>query len=519
MRKKRDNPPAPGAAGTADRLSPGGRLLARNAVLSFGGQVVPLAVAFFVIPPLIRGLGTERFGILTFVWMVIGYFSLFDLGLGRATTKFVAEALGRGEKENLRSLVWTSFVFNLVLGILAGLLLAALTPLLTGHLLKIPARLSEEARHTFFLVSLCVPLLLVSSVMRGVLEAGQRFDLITRVQVPAGSMMVILPFAGMLLGFRLPGIALLLITARLVVASAYFLLCRRVFPVLREGFSYNHSYLRPLLSFGGWLTVSNIVGPFLTYLDRFMIGSVISMAAVAYYTAPYEILIRLMVFPTSLALVLFPAFSSIGTASKELIGRLYSRSIKYLILLMGPLVLIMILFAGQILRLWLGPDFAAKSTLVFQILAVGILLTPVQVSVSLIHGLGRPDIIAKFYIAELIFYVPLVWLLIRNAGISGAALAWVIRAAVDTLLLLVASGRLYHIGPRTFREHGLFKGVLTLAGLGVIFFLMSVSGLPVLAQAVAAFVFVAAFALVSWHYVLDARDRSLLGFGGHGHTS
>jgi O-antigen/teichoic acid export membrane protein len=509
VRKKRDNPPGLRPAGMPDHSSPGGRLLARNAVLNFSGQVIPLGVAFLVIPSLVRGLGTDRFGVLTFVWMVIGYFSLFDLGLGRATTKFVAETLAKGEKENLRSLVWTSFVFHLLLGILGGLLLAALTPLLTGHLLKIPPRISEEARQTFFLVSLCVPLILVSSVMRGVLEAGQRFDLITRVQVPAGSLMIILPFAGVVLGLRLPGIALLLIAARLAVASTYFFLCRRVFPVLREGFSYNPSYLRPLFSFGGWLTVSNIVGPFLTYLDRFMIGSLISMAAVAYYTAPYEILIRLMVFPTSLAMVLFPAFSSIGTTSKELIGRLYSRAIKYLLLLMGPIVLIMILFAGQILRLWLGPDFAEKSTLVFQVLAMGILLTPVQVSVSLIHGLGRPDITAKFYIAELILYVPLVWLLIRNAGISGAALAWVIRAAVDTLLLLIASGRLYHIGPRTLREHGLFRGIYMLAGLGVLFFLMSVSGLPVLAQALAASLCVIAFACISWLHVLDAQDRSL----------
>ncbi len=510
MRKTRANSSASPAIGQAEHPSPGGRLLARNAVLNFGGQIIPLGVAFFAIPPLVRGLGTERFGVLTFVWMVIGYFSLFDLGLGRATTKFVAGALGRGDGERLKSLVWTSFVFNLVLGILAGLVLAGLTPLLTGHLLKIPPRFSEEARQTFFIVSMCIPLLLVSSVMRGVLEAGQRFDLVTAVQVPSGSLVVILPFAGVVLGLRLPGIAILLILARLAVASAYFVLCLRVFPVLREGFSFDRSHMRPLFSFGGWLTVSNIVGPLLTYLDRFMIGSLISMAAVAYYTAPYEILIRLMVFPTSLAMVLFPAFSSIGTTSKELIGRLYSRSIKYLLLLMGPIVMLMILFAGQILRLWLGPDFAEKSTLVFQILAVGILLTPVQVSVSLIHGLGRPDITAKFYIAELLLYLPLVFLLIRGVGISGAAIAWVIRAAVDTLLLLIASGRLYHIGPRTLREHGLLRGVYVLAGLGGAFFLMSVSGLPVIAQAVAASLSIIAFAFFSWLYVLDVQDRSLL---------
>ncbi|MCI0403070.1 MAG: flippase, partial [Acidobacteria bacterium] len=49
------------------------------------------------IPPIIAGLGAERFGLLALAWAVLGYFNIFDLGLGRATTKFVAESLGRGE--------------------------------------------------------------------------------------------------------------------------------------------------------------------------------------------------------------------------------------------------------------------------------------------------------------------------------------------------------------------------------------------------------------------------------------
>lgn len=73
------------------RLLTGGTRLARNGVFNIIGQGVPLLAAFFAIPRLIHGLGTDRFGVLTLVWMVIGYFSLFDLGLGRALTQVVAE--------------------------------------------------------------------------------------------------------------------------------------------------------------------------------------------------------------------------------------------------------------------------------------------------------------------------------------------------------------------------------------------------------------------------------------------
>jgi len=72
-----------------------GTLLTRNWVLNLLGWVVPLSVALVAIPYVVRGLGAERFGVLSIASALLGYFGIFDLGLGRATTKFVAESLAR----------------------------------------------------------------------------------------------------------------------------------------------------------------------------------------------------------------------------------------------------------------------------------------------------------------------------------------------------------------------------------------------------------------------------------------
>ncbi len=73
-----------------------GRLLARNAVWNLIGNGAPMVVAVFCIPILIRGLGKDQFGVLALAWALIGYASLFDLGLGRAAraeyeAKYTAE--------------------------------------------------------------------------------------------------------------------------------------------------------------------------------------------------------------------------------------------------------------------------------------------------------------------------------------------------------------------------------------------------------------------------------------------
>jgi O-antigen/teichoic acid export membrane protein len=487
-----------------------GRLLAKNALFNLLGQAVPLIVAFFCIPPLMHRLGVERFGILTLTWMVIGYFTLFDLGLSRATTKFLAEALGKGIVDKLPDIVWTSFLLHLLLGTGAGLLLAALTPLLVGTLFKIPPTMISEATGIFLILALSLPIILMSTVLRGVIEAAQRFDLINIVQTPAGALMFLLPLVGLYLGLGLTGIAILLVAARLATLIIYFTLCRSVFPQLRNRFLFDPLLVRPLFSFGGWMTLSNIVGPLLLYLDRFVIGTVVSLAAITYYAAPFEVVIRLMVFPASMIMVLFPAFSAFGTTSRETVVRLYIRSMKYLFLLMGPVVLFMILFAHEILLLWLGPDFAQKSTLVFQVLAAGMLLTPVQVSVSLIHGLGRPDITAKFYLLELFLYIPLIWLLVSRMGIVGAALAWTLRALLDTVLLLVASGSLYNISYNTFKENRLLRSILFLLVLSVIFYMTSILGVPFITEVIFSITGTLLFTLTTWRYCLDENDREIL---------
>jgi len=64
-----------------------GTLLARNTLLNLLGQVIPLLIGLATIPYIVRGLGTERFGVLAIAWVLRGYFSLLDLGLGQAASQ------------------------------------------------------------------------------------------------------------------------------------------------------------------------------------------------------------------------------------------------------------------------------------------------------------------------------------------------------------------------------------------------------------------------------------------------
>jgi len=419
------------------------RTLVRNSVWNFVGQGAPMLVAIFAIPRLIEGLGKDRFGILSLAWMLVGYFSLFDLGLGRALTKLVAEKLGAGRPREIPALVWTSLFVMLVFGLAGTLIVGLLAPYLVYHVLKMPKALQAETLTCVRLFALSVPVAVSTVGLRGILEAYQRFDLTNVIRVPMGIFtflgpVFVLPFSKSLV----PVIAVLLI-GRVIAWLVHLIFCLYAIPSLRRSIMVEWSAVRPLLSFGGWITVSNIIGPLLLYLDRFLIGSTVSMSEVAYYTTPYDVITKLLIIPIACLGVMFPAFSTTFAQDTKRTAKLYSRAVTYDMLLLVPIAMVGVLFARKGLVLWVGADFSAHSFRVAQFLVVGVVMNSYGlISAALIQATGRPDLTAKLHMVELPLYLTYLWPLLHAFGITGAALAWTIRVTISAIVLRIMARRL-----------------------------------------------------------------------------
>ena len=134
----------------------GGRALLRDTGWNLAGSLVPLLAGIVAVPILIDALGIDRFGVLLLALAILGYFAIFDPGVGRATTKYVAEYLATDRGEALRALAWTSISMLGLLGVLAGVVLAAVTPL-TADVLNLPADLEHETEIAFFVLATGLP--------------------------------------------------------------------------------------------------------------------------------------------------------------------------------------------------------------------------------------------------------------------------------------------------------------------------------------------------------------------------
>lgn len=431
--------------------------LARGVVYNLLGAGVPAVLGLLVLPRLVVLMGTERLGILTLAWALLGYLGLLHLGVGRA----LAQAAAR-PREELGSLAWTGVSITAAAGTVAAAALFAAAPLL-AHGLRLPVDLEAETLASFRILACALPFTVGTPALVGLLEARGAFGRVNAVASSVSAASYLGPLAALHAGAGLPGVVAVLAGARAAGWLAYLLLSLGAVPELRRP-RVARAQAGALLRFGGWTTVSSVVSPMMVYLDRFVIGALVSAAAVAWYAAPQEVVLRMGVVSGAVVGVLFPAFAAASDAPARL-ARMLDRGVDTVFVLVFPLSMLLAAFAREGLAAWLGPGFAREGAAALAWLGAGLLMNGLaKPPAALVQGIGRPDLTARLHLIELPLYAALLFALVPSAGIRGAAIAWAARAAADAAALYWLSARLV---PGTAAA-GRTAAALALAGGGAL---------------------------------------------------
>jgi O-antigen/teichoic acid export membrane protein len=409
--------------------------IARSTLINLAGLLVPTVVSLATVPLYLRWIGEVRYGVLLLAFTLLGYFGAFDLGLGRA----VAQRIARQESAEERNRTfWTAFILSAGMGILGGIVLYFLGHWLFADIFQIPAMLRGEAQKAIPWLAAIVPLVALISVLAGTLEARQAFLSLNISQIIGVIGLQTFPLLSVALGHG--SIAALIAAAlagRLVGVLVMFWLTAQRLPFV--GWPALHrAEIGPLLRFGGWISVSGAVIPLLTIIDRIIIGARLGAAAVTAYTVPFNLTQRFTYLPYALSTTLFPRFSQ---AQGEDAKGLMRQAVTALAAIQTPFIVLAMLLMHPFLNLWIGADLAAKMAPVAIILLLGIWINgPAFVPYAYMPAQGRPDLMTKFYLAELLPFLLILWALIAWLGIVGAALAWALRSSADAIFCFVATG-------------------------------------------------------------------------------
>jgi len=419
-----------------------------NVAWNATGTLLPLGAAFFSIPILLDSAGLVKFGLLTIAWTIVGYFSLFDFGIGKALTKLVSERIDSECEHEIPALINISIVLMMVLGAFTGFSLWISGHYISYELLSIPDSIRSDTTKTFGILAITIPFVLLGVTLTGILESFSDFKIIGIIRVPSG----IFNYAGPAVissyfSQELSDLASVLLIGRLISTSLLFVACIRRVPEFSSALTIqavNTELLKSLLSFGGWMTISNVVGPLLLHSGRFLIAILLSAEAVSYFATPYEVVVRLLLIPAIFITVFFPYLSKTNNLSLNTAYISYIKMSCLIGMIMAPICLIGFYYSEQFLSMWISQDFSHESFYIAQILFIGVFFNSLgHVSQSYIHSLGRPDATAKLHLVELTFYITYLWYLIDMYQLEGAAYAWVLRVFISTIALWLIAKNIY----------------------------------------------------------------------------
>jgi O-antigen/teichoic acid export membrane protein len=329
---------------------------------------------------------------------------------------------------------------------------------------------------SFHLFALALPIEFAIRSQVGVLEAGQRFGLANALAIFGSAGLYLVGIVIVLLGQDFRIILYAFFTLRVCSFLASFGAANTVVPLFRTFSAAELMTLRYLdrvremIRFGGWIALGLLLGPMLLYFDQWLIGVILTVTTLTYYTVPFSLQSRLSIFPASIISPLFPAFSALeATDQKDRIEHYYLRAHRYLFFALVPVFFVLFVWAREILEAWIGPSFAFRATETMRILAVGFVISLLApLSGALLNGIGRPDIVAKLYIVELPLNVASVWALTHAFGLNGAAGSFVLRSVFEISLLWILIGRTISFSEESiaFAKRLGAQGALTLTAMG-----------------------------------------------------
>lgn len=405
--------------------------LRRNALANLVGGALPAIIMLATMPIIVGRLGAVDFGILTVITSLIGYFALLDINVTSGGVKYLAEYQALGERNKISAVVTFGTAIYAMIGIVGALLLALNPAWLVARLFPLAddqnARIAEViliAAPAFFFGQ-------IQSNLNSIPQALQRYDISARIETVFGTVIPIATVGLLLSGGGLVQVIVLRTVASALNVIILMTVVRYLLPDLRIVWP-DKALRSQLLSFSGYAYLSRIAAVTYAHADKLIIGGMLGMTAVTYYSVAATLINRAMSLTFRLSAVVYPAASRLLALNEhERLRRVYLRGSRYISYLNACFVALAILLADEILHYWMGAAFAREGAWVLRLVAMAMLLDSFTNLPSLVNdGAGKPRVTGGFALTRAIIGLLITWQAALLAGIVGVAAGHMIASLV-----------------------------------------------------------------------------------------
>jgi O-antigen/teichoic acid export membrane protein len=208
---------------------------------------------------------------------------------------------------------------------------------------------------------------------------------------------------------------------------------------------FSRKFVRPQfeIDFGLWkhllkeslpLAMTSVFWVIYYQTDKIMLSMMMDDASVGIYSAAYKLCDPFLLIPSALMISLFPIMSTSFKTSQDRLIKSYKLGLRYLLIIMLPIVIGITLLSAKIILLIYGTEFAYSAT-VLQILIWSILFGSINsVLLTLLVSIDRQKLNMLSTGIGAIANIALNFFLIPTLSYNGAAIA-----TVGTTVLLFAA--------------------------------------------------------------------------------
>ncbi|MET4898918.1 oligosaccharide flippase family protein [Sphingomonadaceae bacterium jetA1] len=398
------------------------------------GTVATMLTMVVTVPLFLRFYGPDRYGVIATLWVVLGYFSFLDFGMGPAIINFLSKP-EEGDKTYVPRIFWTGVLLNTGTGlVVGGIVILGLLLVRTETLFSNPI-VARELGTTLPWLIIVFPVALVYPILVGALDARQNFGIANANQVAGSIAFQVLPLLAVIVMPATLSVAVgASVLGRLGSALALMMYASLELKVGRPRF--DRAIVRKLATFGGWVALSSAASSLLETADRLVVGGVFGPASAAWYSISYNVVSRVRSLPYAVVRALFPRIAAGSqNAAQEL-----AFSAQALLLILVPAISVAIIVVEPAFRIWIGGSAAANTVPIARIMLVGMLMNCLaHLAVVALQAGGRPARLAMVHIIELPVFLLVMWLATRAFGLVGAATIWSARLVLDGIILFIVA--------------------------------------------------------------------------------
>lgn len=409
--------------------------MVRGVFWNLAGMVATALTMLITIPLFLEYFGAERYGVLATIWVMFGYFSILDFGMGPAIVSFLSRP-DHGNGSGASGVFWTAFLMNLVVGlVLAAVVIVGVRLAGAGGMFA-PGTIRDELFDALPLLLLMLPISLIYPILVGALDARRLFGLANANQVLGTILSQTLPLIGIVVFKPTLTVAIAgTVVGRAVSAMAILFFCIRNLQLTAPRFE--RALAKQMMSFGGWVALSSGASSILETADRLVVTSLLGGVAAAWYTIAYNVVTRARILPQAIARTLYPQVAADSAGGT----RALVNCARVLVLVLVPALTLGMILVEPLCGLWLGRQAANGVVPITRVMLLGVYANCLAyIPFVALQARGNPDRLAKVHLWETPVFLVVMYVATIQFGIMGAAVSWSLRLLIDTAILLWITG-------------------------------------------------------------------------------